>query len=139
MRPKVRHENPDASPQEIIKFLNVAWNKEKAEGRKNHWLNPGAVVSDHHIIKKCDICGLMIANLEAHMEAAHQARNDVAVLSDVLEENEDLVLETPVTDLEVESTLDEIVIEDIEELSTNIVVGEIVMVLRKTLHWPAKF
>ena len=36
-RPIIRNQNPDATPQEIIKLLNEAWNKEKADGRKQVW------------------------------------------------------------------------------------------------------
>ena len=42
MRPVVRNQHPDATPQEMIKLLNEAWNKEKAEGKKDLW--PGKVL-----------------------------------------------------------------------------------------------
>ena len=38
-RPEIRNEHPDATPQEMIRFLNEAWNKEKAAGKKSDWDN----------------------------------------------------------------------------------------------------
>ena len=37
MRPKIRNQNPDISPQEMVRKLNLAWNNEKDHGRKKYW------------------------------------------------------------------------------------------------------
>ena len=46
MRPYYKNENPDASPQEILKILNIAWKKEKNEGKKKYWDYSVAVIKD---------------------------------------------------------------------------------------------
>ena len=89
-RPEIRDKYPNASLQEIIRLLNEAWNIEKASGNKKLWderaknaehdgsigsaVDAVAVITpvpemrkNNHLIKKCDICGLMIANMTAHM------------------------------------------------------------------------
>ena len=156
-RPEVRDLNPDATPQQMIALLNNEWNKEKAAGGQDYWKQQADKVNatpdvtsvpvviadpstdastsaqnanvslslteseslvasnenlDMHAIKKCHLCGLMIANMAAHMQLAHE--------KDVLEENSE-----------------EIHVDDDEAISS-FVEGDIVLVLRKSIHWPGR-
>ena len=36
MRPIFKDENPEVTPQEMIRLLNTAWNTEKENGKKIH-------------------------------------------------------------------------------------------------------
>ena len=173
-RPKLRNENPDASPQEMIKLLNTAWNIEKENGKKKHWENAakeatfeastvvtenviGETLTDYellpeaqvpvqvqknHSIKKCTICNLMIANVENHMrlhESERESTIETVVVEDPIEE--DLELEEAAADAVVDSDPVEEDIE-LEEAATDatspLSIGQIVLVQRKSLHWPAK-
>ena len=153
MRPVVRNQHPDASPQEMIKLLNEAWNKEKAEGKKEVWekkaketpkssdiVEPptnnesaGEILlseAENHTIKKCDLCGIMITNLRRHMTLAHatNAIDDelsITLIEDPPEEQEQEIVEQET--VEEESTGDGAMSE-----------GDIVLIQKKTLHWPGK-
>ena len=177
-RPKLRNENPDASPQDMIKLLNAAWNREKENGRKKHWENAakeaaleasteatengsGEALTDHehlpeapvqvqknHSIQKCNICNLMIANVENHMRI-HETEREIT--TETLLVDEDLVVEE-VLELETEreNTAETLLVDEgligevleLEEASTDgaspLSIGQIVLVQRKSLHWPAK-
>ena len=65
---------------------------------------------DMHAIKKCHLCGLMIANMAAHMQLAHE--------KDVLEENSEEI--------------------HVDDENSSFVEGDIVLVLRKSIHWPGR-
>ena len=101
-RPEIRSKNPDASPQEIVKLINEAWNEEKLHGRKDYWqLMADKEVSsrisgdtnipnqeqqssslsstDNHQIKACHVCGLMVGNYNLHMETSHPVSQEVIV------------------------------------------------------------
>ena len=211
-RPQVRNINPDATPQEMMVLLNAEWTKEKAAGRKGLWdiraaqeNNPG--VADHadgmasasipvlgssncHAIQRCELCGMMIANLNAHLLLAHRLDNgpgqvDIAEqvvvsnqgaesgriadpdLVSVPEQVDDLlqvdgagaVGETIDVDPPVRPEEDACPAEDVQQadalepvsdlgavdpdvglrpVDRPFVEGSIVMVLRKSLHWPGK-
>ena len=110
MRPKIRDENPDANPQDMIKLLNTAWTKEKDEGNKKKWekaakeandanadeprvvLNnqeamEGPVV-DNHVIQKCGICNLIIFNVASHMRM-HKENDENDIENLLIEESVD--------------------------------------------------
>ena len=102
-RPLIKTQNPTAKPQEIIKMLNEAWNKEKAEGNKDFWeekaknvrsnisqVAAGVATNEdepemNYAISKCSVCGTMIANIKRHMELAHPTSQDVGLSSEVSE------------------------------------------------------
>ena len=94
-RPEIKNRKPDATPQEMMFLLNTEWAKEKEAGRKSFWdsraaqeNNPEVVEtaeptesgsvsrressSDFHEIRRCVLCGVMIANLKAHLLLAHK-------------------------------------------------------------------
>ena len=152
-RPEIRSQNPDATPQEMIKLLNEAWNREKASGNKAEWdkkakndennratanetdIPRADAKDDNHAIKKCGICGLMIANLNAHMMINHRPTTVEPI---AMEE-----IETDVIEEEVESS--PVIVEEVEASDAiaeveegGFQVGDLVMVMRKTLHWPGK-
>ena len=160
-RPEIRNQNPDATPQEMIKILNQAWNSEKLLGNKEAWdkkakedgeRDNSAQTEENHFIQKCNICGLMIANLNVHMTMNHS--QDTGTTHEAPNEDEPATetLEAPTTQLEVAEETEELeaeqevvpdntaVIEatDGESTQNNFKPGDLVMVLRKTLHWPAK-
>ena len=64
-RPIIRDQNPDATPQEMVKLLNEAWNNEKLAGNKEIWdwrakkLGRNESI-DVNPFQECNICGLMI-------------------------------------------------------------------------------
>ena len=102
MRPIIRNKNPDATPQEIIILLNEAWNKEKEAGNKKIWEKKaiesyvpapvkikvdsnnrggdlaGELLIANNAIRKCNMCGLMISNVNRHMLLYHNGGNAVA-------------------------------------------------------------
>ena len=96
-RHQVRTMNPDATPQEMMVPLNAQWTKEKSAGRRGLWDSRAAQennpeVADHavgmasasitvlgssnfHAIQRCELCGMMIANLNSHLLLAHRLDN----------------------------------------------------------------
>ena len=165
-RPEVRNEHPDATPQEMIRFLNEAWNKEKAAGEKSDWDNKAkngfdedtraneisevgqveiAQRKKNHEIQKCTICGLMIANLNVHMRL-HSGEETLVIDQEVnTEQVAGTVEENPEIDLEVdgepEVAIETAAIEENPEIGADeegFQPGTIVMVKRKTIHWPGK-
>ena len=89
------------------------------------------LVEAFHEIRRCDLCGLMIANLNAHMMLAHKP-------DDANQDEEEVSLQE-IDQVEGEEGSKG---QDNEEIETAVVanfsVGDIIMVLRKTLHWPGK-
>ena len=162
MRPIIRNENPDASPQELISLLNVAWNKEKENGNKKIWEkkarekavpaienenddtgeHAGELLLANHAIQKCNLCGLMIANVSRHMLLSHNRENDVEEVEPTVEEStsiedaSEFIPPLPVLDSADGNGVDEEPLVHVQE--DKYVEGDIVMVLRKTLHWPGK-
>ena len=116
-----------------------------------------------HEIQKCGLCGLMIANLNVHMSVAHKevvvgnVEPAVANVEPVVTHGEPVVanvepvvanvepvvanVEPVDTNDEPVVTLDELVVANDETVVANVTkfkVDDIVMVQRKTLHWPGK-
>ena len=107
----------------MIRFLNEAWNKEKAAGEKSDWDNKAkngfdedtraneisevgqveiAQRKKNHEIQKCTICGLMIANLNVHMRL-HSGEETLVIDQEVnTEQVAGTVEENPEIDLEVD-------------------------------------
>ena len=160
-RPIIRNQNPDATPQEMVKLLNEAWNNEKLAGNKDVWDKKAKEFgkTDDNPFQECDICGLMIAKStkKVHMERNHAiqvpaeqvvetvapgpAEHDVVAPAPAEQEVVDVVHEPVPSTQDVETT--EPVLAEEENIGTataapTFKTGDIVMVLRKTLHWPAK-
>ena len=77
-RPIIRDQKPDATPQEMVKLLNDAWNDEKLAGNKEIWDKKAKEFGRNETIEvnpfeECNICGLMIAKStkNIHMERNH--------------------------------------------------------------------
>ena len=186
-RVKVRNENPDATPQDMIRLLNNAWRKEKEDGRVKNWekaakdamddtivdhVEPDESTDDlgvdkeNHVIQKCTICNLMIFNVQNHMRS-HEKTDLVAENGETTrqEEVENLLVEEQTSQdevIEIEETADihesdkddstahslgehPMVEEDSDDdpskktpQNDEFKEGDIVLVLRKSLHWPAK-
>ena len=109
--------------------------KEKLAGRKTVWddkakhINMDTNVNEREeeTIMKCQICGLMITNLKSHMMRSHnEVESEAGAGNQIVEEG----LEIP-EDLSQEVTVDPPVVSSFKE-------GDIVLVQRKTLHWPSK-
>jgi hypothetical protein len=158
-RPEIRNEHPDASPQDMIKYLNDAWNKEKVAGKKDEWdrkakngleedvarvVETSALVEhfgpieENHQIMKCGICGLMIANLSVHMRNHHGEVTQTIEVADIMEADH-AIEET----LEGQNAIEGTEVENVENANEVIAEedfepGAIVMVKRKTIHWPGK-
>ena len=181
-REEIKNRNPEATPQEIMATLNAEWNMEKLAGRKDYWDKRANTAGDatkdrsneFHKYQKCQLCGLMIINLNAHMLRSHKdvseeavtiaepASENVLVVEevelDVASENneENLIEETEIESTEevvtveqfepelvTDSTVTEEVVtvgNDVSEFITeqSFKIGDILMVQRKTLHWPCK-
>ena len=156
MRPIFKDENPEVTPQEMIKLLNTAWNKEKENGRKKHWEEEAkksviteteeVVVEDrenvtdvptdqnNHSITKCTICNRMISNVENHMAMHHQEQP--VVDEPTIIDSSDTT--TQVVDDDKPEHDDEARQQAVSTPSDSFSVGDIVLVQRKTIHWPAK-
>ena len=163
-RPLIRDENPDATPQEMVKLLNEAWNNEKLAGNKEIWDKKAKEFGRKETIEvnpfqECSICGLMIAKStkNIHMERNHgsnsnppqsdpsipTAENNIApaeVISvpaeDISEQN---VPEEAVTDATADASLPDIPANpEVVSAPPSFDVGDFVMVMKKTLHWPAR-
>ena len=173
MRPQVRSENPGASPQEMVRLLNAAWNVEKENGKKSYWdvearkaKDAEMAVSSNYVIKKCNICNLMIANLDEHMALHHNVQSSMLgassdyvgergeVVSDVIDLSKDVQAppetENLIENVLVDDGLPDVVstedssIPDVDQVSVvpepedSLTVGKIVLVQKKSLHWPAR-
>ena len=104
-------------------------NKDKSSERENM------------TIKACNICKKRVTNLKGHMETHKHAENTdiIEVIEVEYFENEaetEALNDTVTQDKDAEVAESE---EDEEEADqVQIKEGQVVMVLRKTLHWPAK-
>ena len=104
-------------------------------------------VQKNHSIQKCNICNLMIANAENHMRI-HETEREITTETLLVDEGlVDAVLElenerenTAETLLVDEGPIEEVL--ELEEAATDgaspLSIGQIVLVQRKSLHWPAK-
>ena len=169
-RPEMRNQNPDATPQEMIKILNEAWNREKMSGNKESWDKKAkeneqpkenrSQPEENHAIRKCSICGLMIANLNAHMMINHSENqapilvpspaplDDPSEVQEAANTSSDAQQEdTTTTHLETHpeptttitgSSDEEVSFQNDDSTNDPFNPGNLVMVLRKSLHWPAK-